>query len=280
MSTLPKLRKLIAVAQFCATSQVENNLTTCINLIHEAKERGVKMVFFPEASDFIAPSKDAAFELTKNWENSFLNGIKKAATEHNMWVSIGVHQKTSEERKLYNSNIVISDTGSVVETYHKIHLFDVDIKNGPRLLESENTLAGNRVVDPVETPVGKVGLAICYDLRFPELSQSLRKKGAEIITYPSAFTVKTGQAHWEILLRSRAIETQTYIVAAAQIGSHNEKRESYGHAMIVDPWGTILARCPEVNEPSLAVAEINPDWIRKVRLGMPVLNHRRENLFG
>ncbi|KAF9933931.1 Nitrilase [Modicella reniformis] len=176
-------------------------------------------------------------------------------------------------------HVLINDEGSVVESYRKIHLFDVDIANGPRLMESQSTVAGNSIVPPVSTPVGKVGLGICYDLRFPEMALELRRQGAEILTYPSAFTVKTGEAHWEVLLRSRAIETQSYVVAAAQVGKHSEKRSSYGHAMIVDPWGKVVAECDGQEEEAIAVAPIDFAALERIRLEMPVMNHRRYDIF-
>ncbi|KAG0353155.1 Nitrilase [Gamsiella multidivaricata] len=180
--------------------------------------------------------------------------------------------------RLYNTHVLISDQGSIVESYHKIHLFDVDIAHGPRLMESKNTVAGNKLVRPVRTPVGKVGLGICYDLRFPELALALRRQGAEILTYPSAFTIKTGEAHWEVLLRSRAIETQSYVVAAAQVGQHSEKRFSYGHAMIVDPWGQVVAEC-DGEEEGIAVAPVDLSMLERIRTEMPVMNHRRYDIF-
>ncbi|KAF9364827.1 Nitrilase [Mortierella sp. NVP85] len=145
-------------------------------------------------------------------------------------------------------------------------------------MESQSTVAGERIVPPVTTPVGKVGLGICYDLRFPELALELRRQGAEILTFPSAFTIKTGEAHWEVLLRSRAIETQTYVVAAAQVGKHSEKRSSYGHAMIVDPWGRIVAEC-DGQEEGVAVASMDFEALERIRLEMPVMNHRRYDTY-
>jgi predicted amidohydrolase len=182
---------------------------------------------------------------------------------------------------VYNTHLVINGDGEIVESYRKLHLFDVHIENGPILMESNTTLAGNRIPTIVDTPVGKLGCATCYDLRFPEYSQRLRQDGAEILAYPSAFTVKTGQAHWEVLLRARAIETQCYVVAAAHAGQHNEKRASYGHAMVVDPWGTIVATCQDnTNEPTLCYASIDLEYLESIRTAMPVSQHRRHNLLG
>ncbi|KAJ3091323.1 Nitrilase [Quaeritorhiza haematococci] len=143
----------------------------------------------------------------------------------------------------------------------QIHLFDVDIENGPKLMESSSTMRGAKIVPPIRTPVGEIGLAVCYDLRFP------------------AFTVKTGLGHWEVLLRARAIETQCYVVAAAAVGKHNAKRESYGHSLIIDPWGTIVAQSSD-SDMCLAYAEIDSDLIERIRKEMPVQNHRRFLVIG
>ncbi|KAI8350425.1 nitrilase [Mortierella sp. GBAus27b] len=269
----------IAVAQFRGGSSVSANLATCIRLMGQASKEAAKMVFFPEASDFIGNPTSEALELSHPLPSGqFLEGICAEAKQLGIWCSVGIHEKSPFPGRLYNTHVLINDQGSVVESYRKIHLFDVDIANGPRLMESQNTAAGDRIVPPVSTPVGKVGLGICYDLRFPELALDLRRQGADILTYPSAFTIKTGEAHWEVLLRSRAIETQTYVVAAAQVGKHSEKRSSYGHAMIVDPWGRIVAEC-DGQEEAIAFAPIDFAALERIRLEMPVMSHRRNDIF-
>ncbi|GBB92365.1 hypothetical protein RclHR1_00020068 [Rhizophagus clarus] len=271
----------VAIAQYCASNLITKNLKTCVELLEKASNYGAKMIFFPEASDFIAKDSEETLSLTLSINNSpFVNGIKDAALKKKMWVSIGIHELSHDPKRIYNTHLLIDSQGSIIETYRKLHLFDVNIKDGPNLLESKYTIRGEKICDPTPTPLGNLGLMVCYDLRFPELSLELRKKGADILTFPSVFTVKTGQAHWEVLLRARAIENQCYVIASAQIGRHNEKRISYGHAMIVDPWGTILARCPETNEPSLAFAEIDLDRLKRIRTEIPVSNHRRTDLFG
>ena len=181
-------------------------------------------------------------------------------------------------QKVYNTHLVISDKGEIVSVYRKIHLFNLEIPGVVRLLESEFSIAGNRIISPVSTPIGKVGLSICYDLRFPELSISLAKSGADVLTYPSAFTVPTGLAHWEILLRARAIENQCYVIAAAQVGVHNEKRSSYGHAMIIDPWGAVIAQCGD--GVGLAVALISQNFLKTARSKLPIWNDRKSELYG
>jgi len=177
--------------------------------------------------------------------------------------------------------LVIDSHGDIVSNYHKIHLFDVDIKDGPRILESESTIPGNRLLDPIETPAGKVGLLTCYDIRFGEASQVLRTRGADIIAYPSSFTVRTGAAHWEPLLRSRAIETQTYVIGAAAVGQHLENRASWGHAMIVDPWGTVLAQCNDIkpDQGSFCLADVDVESMYKIRREMPVDQQRRPDVY-
>lgn len=163
-----------------------------------------------------------------------------------------------------------------MSVYRKSHLFDVELpEKGVSLKESAFTIPGPSLIAPVQTPIGKVGLGICYDLRFPELSLALQRHGAEILTYPSAFTVATGAAHWEVLLRARAIETQCFVLAAAQVSKHHDKRSSYGHALAVDPWGEVLGDCGG-EEPGLIMVNINPQKVRNARRNMPVQEHRRD----
>ncbi|KFH65791.1 hypothetical protein MVEG_07894 [Podila verticillata NRRL 6337] len=271
----------IAVAQFCAGQSVATNLTTCIRLMSQACKESAKMIFFPEASDFIGNPSEEALTLAHPVDGDtgpFLTGLCAQAQQLGIWCSVGIHEKSPYQDKLYNTHVLINHHGDIVSSYRKIHLFDVNIANGPILMESNNTVSGTQLVAPVPTPAGRVGLGICYDLRFPEMALALRKQGAEILTYPSAFTVKTGEAHWEVLLRSRAIETQSYVVAAAQAGKHSDKRASYGHSMIVDPWGKVLAECDGHSE-GIAVAFVDLASLTRIRAEMPVLEHRRYDIF-
>jgi diadenosine tetraphosphate (Ap4A) HIT family hydrolase len=180
---------------------------------------------------------------------------------------------------------LIDENGDIRSIYKKIHLFDVSIPElNVNLRESDTNEAGSEIVPPTDTPAGPLSLSICYDLRFPELSILQRKQGANILTYPSAFTNATGLLHWETLLRARAVETQCYVIAAAQYGKHNQKRISFGQALIVDPQGKIVAECPKYREghdtnQSVAVAEIDSDLIKKIRCEMPVFQHRRDDLY-
>ena len=180
-------------------------------------------------------------------------------------------------RKRYNAHVVVDASGSIRAAYRKIHLFDVDMGdvNGPVLMESRTAAAGETLVT-CDSPAGKLGLTVCYDLRFPEMFARLRYElGCEMMLVPSAFTKPTGQAHWETLLRARAIETQSYVVAAAQAGTHSEGRASHGHAMVVDPWGKVVAEL-DGEETGIAVADVDLGYLKDVRSRIPVETHRRD----
>ncbi|XP_067837645.1 deaminated glutathione amidase-like, partial [Heptranchias perlo] len=202
--------------------------------------------------------------------------------ETRLWLSLGgFHERGHDwerDRRIYNTHVLINDAGDIASIYHKTHLFDAELPGRVSMKESRFTIPGDAIEPPVDTPIGKIGLAICYDLRFPELSLALAQEGAEILTFPSAFTVTTGMAHWEPLLRARAIETQSYVVAAAQTGRHNAGRASYGHSMMVDPWGRVLAQCGR--GPGLCFAELDLGSLRAVRREMPIWDHRRPDLYG
>lgn len=250
---------LAAVAQLKSSGVIADNLAQSVSVIRAAARAGARAIFLPEATDFIAPTASVA-TLTRSPDNvDFIRGIQSAAKEASVWVSVGVHEPPAPEQddkdkaenqgrlRCYNTQLLVDQHGDILDRYRKLHLFDVDIKGGLKILESDSTLKGTKLLAPRTTPLGKVGLLTCYDLRFPEPSLSLRRQGAQLLTYPSAFTVRTGAAHWEILLRARAIETQSYVLAPAQVGAHDgTKRVSWGHAMIVDPWGSVIAQCPYV----------------------------------
>ncbi|XP_035463938.1 deaminated glutathione amidase [Scophthalmus maximus] len=272
-----------AVCQATATPDKEANFSACKRLVEEAKGRGASMVFLPEGFDYIGSSREETLALSESLAGDTISRYTQLARKLEVWLSLGgFHERGHEwetDRRIYNSHIIINDKGDVVSVYRKSHLFDVELpEKGVSLKESAFTIPGPALVSPVQTPIGKVGLGICYDLRFPELSLALRHHGAEILTYPSAFTVATGAAHWEVLLRARAIETQCFVLAAAQVGRHHEKRSSHGHALAVDPWGEVLGDCGG-ESPGLALVEINLDRVGSTRRNMPVERHRRDTGF-
>jgi len=270
-----------AVCQMTVTNQVKENYEQAKKLIESAAVKGADMVFLPEAFDFIGTNSQETRQLAETLQGNTITNFSELAAQNNIWLSLGgFHLKstTESDEKLSNCHVIISSSGDIVSTYNKAHLFDVEIPGKFRLKESDYVNRGEKICDPVDTPIGKLGLGICYDLRFPELSLSLRKRGAEILTFPSAFTVPTGMAHWKPLLQARAIESQCYVIAAAQTGKHNDKRSSYGHAMIVDPWGAVITECREgIN---FAIAEIDLDYLNKIRREMPVMEQRRPDLYG
>lgn len=172
-----------------------------------------------------------------------------------------------------NTLLWIDEKGEIAQRYAKLHLFDIEIPGGPVMRESKTIEAGNEILSPFETPVGRIGSMICFDLRFPEIGLALRRQHAQVLLYPSAFTVETGKAHWHTLLRARAIENQAFVIAAAQVGAHNPKRSSYGHSIVINPWGEVLAELDgePKDEPQVVFADIDLDKIDEVRQHQPLL---------
>ena len=240
-------------------------------------------MFLPEACDYIAASPAETILLVRSTDDSlFVKGLQHEASQSRLAINVGIHEPTIGGKRVKNTLIWIDEKGEIIQRYQKLHLFDIEIKNGPVLRESNSVEPGTAILPPFQTPLGIVGLMICFDLRFPALSARVRDLGAQVLTYPSAFTVPTGKAHWEILLRARAIETQSFTIAAAQVGAHNEKRVSYGHSMIVDPWGNVLSELGGVEdwdsskkEPVLGVGEVNLENLNKIRREVP-LHPRRD----
>ncbi|KAG1959178.1 deaminated glutathione amidase isoform X2 [Pimephales promelas] len=278
-SSLP----VAAVCQMTATPDKEANFSACTRLVEQAKEGGASMVFLPEGFDYIGSSREETLALSESLDGDIITRYTHLARKLDLWLSLGgFHERGHDwktDRRIYNSHVIINGKGEVVSVYRKAHLFDVELTSkGVSLKESAFTVAGPRLLPPVQTPIGKVGLGVCYDLRFPELSSALQRHGAEILTFPSAFTVATGAAHWEVLLRARAIETQCFVLAAAQVGSHHSRRASYGHALAVDPWGVVIGDCGGTDV-GVALVQIDLQTLRDVRRDMPVQQHRREKDF-
>ncbi|KAF5284532.1 hypothetical protein FQA39_LY17005 [Lamprigera yunnana] len=278
----------IAVCQFTATNNKQKNLDIVKKFVSYASQQNAKMIFLPEACDFIAVDDGELKNLAEPLEGPLVNQYQELAKKYQVWLSVGgFHERqiVKDEEVFYNSHLIISDQGFVTTVYRKTHLFDVYVPEKDIDLKESNTISpGMEIQPPVCTPIGTIGLMICYDLRFPELSVILRKMGANILTYPSAFTVPTGEAHWEILLRARAIENQCYVIAAAQYGLHNDKRTSFGQSLIIDPWGKIISESPKFKKESpinenIMVATIDIDLTKNVREKMPTFKHRRDDLY-
>ncbi|XP_021031114.1 deaminated glutathione amidase isoform X1 [Mus caroli] len=273
---------LVAVCQVTSTPNKQENFKTCAELVQEAARLGACLAFLPEAFDFIARNPAETLLLSEPLNGDLLGQYSQLARECGIWLSLGGFHERGQDweqnQKIYNCHVLLNSKGSIVASYRKTHLCDVEIPGQGPMRESNYTKPGGTLEPPVKTPAGKVGLAICYDMRFPELSLKLAQAGAEILTYPSAFGSVTGPAHWEVLLRARAIESQCYVIAAAQCGRHHETRASYGHSMVVDPWGTVVARCSE--GPGLCLARIDLHFLQQMRQHLPVFQHRRPDLYG
>lgn len=283
MTEASRHRFTAAAAQLTSTEDLDRNLATCRELAGEAAKKSARLFVLPENFAFLGRHErdkmDVAERLEPAHPGKILSFLVEVARDHEMWVVAGglperleEVTKGGEKEKAYNTELVISPDGEIAARYRKIHLFDVAIPGKAELRESDATAAGAEVV-VAETELANLGLSICYDLRFPELYRHMTSDlGAEILLVPAAFTAHTGAAHWHVLLRARAIENQCYVVAAAQTGRHNPRRESYGHSLIIDPWGTVIAEVEEGT--GLAVADIDLAELDRRRRQMPCLEHR------
>lgn len=265
-----------AVIQMCSTPDVESNLEVAARLAREATEMGADMVLFPEAFAFIGPRREKARILEPLPQGGpILEHCQNLARELGRELVLGgFHERCAhDEARSRNTCVHLGADGEIRTLYRKIHLFDVDLADGTRLHESSETEAGDRAV-VADSAIGALGLSVCYDVRYPALYQLLAERGAIAVTVPSAFTMTTGKDHWHVLLRARAIECQVYVLAPAQFGNHYGKRVSYGHGLIADPWGCVVAQCSDGE--GVAIAEIDPERVARVRCELPSLANRRE----
>ena len=263
----------VAAIQLSSTSDVEANWQSARALVERAAGLGARFVATPENTNFLGPH-DEKVRRAEPLAGPTCRRFADLAKRLGIYLLLGsFNERSDEPERCYNTSVLFDPEGAVLATYRKIHLFDVDLPQ-VRFLESATCKPGHEPV-VVATPIGTIGLTICFDLRFPELYRRLTELGATILTVPSAFTLATGKDHWEPLLRARAIECQSYVVAPAQHGKHDDGglRESWGHAMIVDPWGQPVATASD--GPALAFAEIDLDRVARIRRDMPLV-HRLE----
>lgn len=274
------MKYLAACVQLRTTDDIPTNLDTVEKEIRRAAAMGAKLVCTPENTNYLGPQFHKV-ELAESLEGPSATRLRKLADELSIHLLIGGLAEQRKEadgsldpHRCFNTSVLYGDNGDELAVYRKMHLFDVDVPGGLTIKESDSIAAGDDVV-VAETPVGRIGMSICYDLRFPELYRALADRGADIIAVPSAFTLTTGKDHWHPLLRARAIETQCWVLAPAQWGTHDPegKRQSYGHSLIVDPWGCVVA--DKGQQPGLAIAEIDLDRVGAVRKAIPVRLHRR-----
>ena len=263
---------LIAAVQMTSGADKGKNLETATQLIRKAAKRGAQLIGLPENFAWMGPESERDRN-AEALEGPTLAHFSRLAQELSVTVLCGsVLEPGAPQGRLYNTSVLFGPDGARLGVYRKIHLFDVEVGDGQTYRESAAVAPGTEVV-VAASPLGKIGLSVCYDLRFPELYRQLADGGAVLLTVPAAFTLATGKDHWEVLLRARAIENQAYVLAPAQHGRHSRDRQTWGHAMVVDPWGLVTARCSEGE--GVAVGEFDLELLTRIRESLPALNHRR-----
>lgn len=265
----------VAAIQLCSTADLTANLATCRALSERAVSDGARVIVLPECFPFLGHGERDKLAIAEDLDRGgpIVGMLRELAAKYGVWMIGGGMPEVvpGDPERTYNTAVVLDPAGALVARYRKIHLFDVEIPGGAVLKESAATCAGDRRVT-VDIDGAKVGLSICYDVRFPELYRALVKNdGAEILLVPAAFTAHTGAAHWHLLLRARAVEDQAYVIAAAQWGMHNAKRESYGHTLAIDPWGTVIGEQAEGD--GVVITTLDGAVVAKRRTQMPCLAH-------
>lgn len=263
---LPK----VSVIQMCSSHVVEDNLKKATELLRKAHDAGTKLVVLPE--NFACMGLDDKSQVKHQEDFGFgimQDTIRQLAEKLKLWIVAGtIPIRTTNDNKIYATTIVYDDKGNVAGSYAKSHLFDVALPSHEHYMESDYTIAGNDTV-VVESPIGRLGLAICFDIRFPELFIALKEKQVDVIAIPAAFTYQTGVAHWDILTRARALDTFSFVLAAAQGGHHTNGRKTYGHAAIIGPWGDILNNNATLLE-GVTTADIDLQAVKKARSAIPI----------
>ncbi len=262
-----------ALLQMTSGIDPRTNARALVDGIASAAGEGAAMLFTPEMSGLLdRDRKRGAASIVAEADDPVLAAVRDAAARHGIWVQLGSLALCGDDGRFVNRGFVIDDAGAIRASYDKLHLFDVDLPTGERWRESDAYAPGDRAV-VVDTPFGPLGLSICYDIRFPDLYRALTDAGATLLAVPAAFTRPTGAAHWHTLLRARAIEAGVHVIAAAQTGTHEDGRTTYGHSLAIDPWGETLLDMGE--SAGLGVVEIDPARVTDVRSRVPAVAHRR-----
>jgi predicted amidohydrolase len=260
-----------ALIQMRSGRDMARNFADAAEMIRHAKAQGAQFVSTPEMTNILEPDRPRLRSLVKpEAEDESVAGFSELARELELWLNVGSLALKGAGEKLANRSLLYRPDGMLAARYDKIHLFDVDLPTGESLRESHAYEGGKQAV-LADTEFGRLGLTICYDMRFPHLYRSLAQGGADFFTVPSAFTVPTGQAHWHVLLKARAIETGSFVLAAAQGGRHESGRETYGHSLIVSPWGEVMAEAD--TEPAVLIADIDMRQVALMRQRIPALAH-------
>jgi len=265
-------RLRVGALQLTSGPDRDANLATIAQLIDDAAAQGCDLVALPEVANLRAEPVTVAHG--EPIPGPTTRALSDSARRHQMWVHAGslLERAPEAEPRLFNTSVLISPEGEISAVYRKIHLFDVDLADGSRFRESDHVAPGDEIVVARLNGID-AGLSICYDLRFPELYRQLAVRGARLIFIPAAFTAVTGRAHWHVLVRARAIENQAFVVAPAQLGETGGLSPCYGHSLIVDPWGVVLAEAPD--QQTVIVADLDFDMLERVRTEFPSLAHRR-----
>ena len=274
---------VIAAVQMTSGEDVDANLERSRELVREAASAGALVVGLPENFAYLGSRDDHKLAIAEELPpvgkdehrdiGPILSAMRALALKTGVWLLLGgFPEKCRKPDRISNTSVLLDPEGMIAAIYRKMHLFDVDVPGGKRFRESDTVEPGGDVV-VAPTPWGGLGLSICYDLRFPELYRAHTAQGARLIAVPAAFTLETGKDHWHVLLRARAIENQVYLMAPAQVGAHGPSRRSYGHALVVDPWGVVIAECGD--QEGFALARLDFAYQDKIRASLPCLTHRR-----
>lgn len=266
---------LIALFQARTGIDPASNASDLVEAIEGAQQGGAAMVFTPEMSGLLDRDRQrAARHIVEESANPVLTAAREAATKHGIWVAIGSLAVAGRGERWANRSFVINASGDIAARYDKMHMFDVELADGESWRESNAYAPGDKIVT-VETPVGRLGLTVCYDIRFPALFEALGRAECDVIAIPAAFTRPTGLDHWHVMQRARAIEASAFVVAAAQAGDHEDGRSTFGHSLVVDPWGKVLLDMGDEAK-GIAFAELDPARIADVRRQVPSLANRRK----
>ncbi len=267
----------VAAIQMCSSHDVDINLQNTAFFIADAVKHDAKIIVLPEMFAIMGHTpSDKVHVKEVIGSGKIQHFLSQQALKHHIWIVGGtIPIACDDPNKVRAACLVYNDQGELAARYDKIHLFDISLSEKETYKESETTEAGNEIV-VVDTPYGKLGLAVCYDIRFPELFRCLFNKGAEILILPSAFTVPTGEAHWELLTRARAVENFSYLIGAAQGGTHSNGRKTFGNTLIIEPWGNIIAKKQDAEE-GVVYAEIDLAKVYEARKAIPVQEHQRIN---
>jgi predicted amidohydrolase len=265
----------IAVLQMTSGIDPGANAAALAAAVREARAGGADMMFTPEMSGLLDRNRERAdAHIVQEDEDRVLAQVREAAAKDGLWIALGSLAVRREDGRLANRSFVIDAAGAIAGRYDKMHMFDVTLASGESWRESAAYVPGDDVVTVADTPVGRLGLSVCYDVRFPALFEELGRQSSDVIAIPAAFTVPTGKAHWHLLQRARAVEASAWVIAAAQVGEHEDGRRTYGHSLVVDPWGDVVLDMGG-DAPGLAFAEIDPARTADIRAQLPSLANRR-----